>query len=64
MAKYAVIKNGVVDNVVLAETQEIAEEVTGFTCIEVEHVPGAPGIGWSYSGTTFTAPIVEETSAE
>jgi hypothetical protein len=61
MANYAVIKNGIVNNVIVADTQAIAEQVTGFTCVEVEHVPGAPGIGWTYDGAEFTAPVVEET---
>ena len=60
MANYAVIKDGIVNNVIVADTKEIAEEVTGLTCVEVEHVPGAPGIGWSYDGTNFTAPVIEE----
>ena len=59
MANYAVIKDGVVDNVIVADTQAIAEEVTGLTCVEIEHVPGAPGIGWTYDGAEFAAPVVE-----
>ena len=59
MANYVVIKNGVVDNVIVADTQAIAEEVTGLTCVEIEHVPGAPGIGWTYDGAEFAAPVVE-----
>jgi hypothetical protein len=61
MANYAVIKDGIVDNVIVADTKEIAETVTGLTCVEVEHVPGAPGIGWSYDGAGFTASVVEVT---
>jgi hypothetical protein len=64
MANYAVIKDGIVDNVIVADTQAIAEAVTGLTCVEIEHVPGAPGIGWSYDGAEFTAPITEETPNE
>jgi hypothetical protein len=60
MANYAVIKDGIVDNVIVADTKEIAETVTGLACVEIEHVPGAPGIGWSYDGVEFTAPIVED----
>jgi hypothetical protein len=59
MANYAVIKDGVVNNVIVADTQAIAEQVTGLTCVEIEYVPGAPGIGWSYDGAEFTAPVVE-----
>ena len=59
MANYAVIKDGVVNNVIVADTKEIAETVTGLTCIEYENVPGAPGIGWTYDGTNFSAPVIE-----
>jgi hypothetical protein len=64
MANYAVIKDGIVDNVIVADTQEIAEQATGLSCIEIEYAPGAPGIGWSYDGAEFTAPIAEETPNE
>ena len=60
MANYAVIKDGVVNNVIVADTQEIAEAVTGLTCVEVSNEPGAPGIGWTYDGAEFTAPVVED----
>lgn len=67
MANYAVIKNGVVINTIIADTQEIAEKVSmdiysTDLCIEIEHVPGAPGIGWTYDGAEFTAPVVEESN--
>ena len=64
MAHFAVIKNNTVNNVILADNKEIAEEITGLTCIEYENIPGAPCIGWSYDGTTFTAPVVEEPTEE
>jgi hypothetical protein len=64
MANYAVIKNGIITNVIVAESQEIAESVTGLTCIEFQLEPGAPGIGWSYNGTDFTAPVIEEPAEE
>jgi hypothetical protein len=64
MANYAVIKDGIVTNVIVAESQEIAESVTGLTCIEFQLEPGAPGIGWSYNGTDFTAPVIEEPAEE
>jgi hypothetical protein len=64
MSNFAVIENGVVTNVIIADTQEIAEAVTGLTSIEVEQVPGAPGIGWLYDGSEFSAPPVEETPSE
>lgn len=45
MATYAVIENGTVINVIVADSQEIAEQVTEKTC--VEYTEEAPlGIGW------------------
>jgi hypothetical protein len=61
MANYAVIKGNIVDNVVVADSLEVAEMVTGLPCVEYEHAIGAPGIGWSYDGNTFTAPVVPKT---
>jgi hypothetical protein len=60
MANYAVIKDNIVNNVIMADTKEIAETVTGLTCIEYTDENPA-GIGWSYDGAEFTAPVVEET---
>lgn len=59
MANYAVIKNGIVSNIIVADSKEIAELVTGLLCIEYEDTPSQPGIGWSYDGSVFTAPVVE-----
>jgi hypothetical protein len=45
MATYAVIEDGTVINVIVADSQEIAEDVTQNTCIEyTEENP--LGIGW------------------
>jgi hypothetical protein len=59
MANFAVINNGVVVNTILADSKEIAEEVTGLTCIEYEFEPGAPGIGHSWDGVSFSFSIDE-----
>lgn len=59
MANYAVIKDSIVNNVIVADTKEIAETVTGLTCVEIPFEPGAPGIGWTYDGAEFAAPVVE-----
>ena len=34
MANFAVIENGIVLNLIVADSKEIAEEVTGFECVE------------------------------
>lgn len=54
---YAVINNGIVTNVIIADTKEIAEEVTGLTCIDVSD-------GWDYDngidgGDFFPVPVAE-----
>jgi len=50
MATYAVIENGTVINVIVADSQEIAEQVTQKTC--VEYTEEAPlGIGWYWLDT-------------
>jgi hypothetical protein len=59
MANYAVIKDGIVNNIIVADTKEIAETVTGLTCIEYTDESPAR-IGWSYDGAEFTAPVVED----
>lgn len=55
MANFAVIEDGVVTNAIVADTVEVAEEVTGKTCVEYDDETPA-GIGWTYDGNTFTAP--------
>jgi hypothetical protein len=60
MANFAVIENGTVLNVILADSKAIAEEVTGKTCIEFTATNPA-FIGLGYDGTTFEQPApIEE----
>ena len=61
MANFAEIKDGVVTNVIVADTKEIAELVTGLTCVEYTEENPA-GIGWTYDGSVFTAPVVEQST--
>jgi hypothetical protein len=45
MATYAVIENGTVINVIVADSKEIAEQITEKTCIE--YTEDSPlGMGW------------------
>jgi hypothetical protein len=55
MATFAVIKDGIIDNCLVAETQAIAEELTGSTCIEYT----VPTIGGTYVDGKFIAPSGE-----
>jgi hypothetical protein len=55
MATFAEIKNGVVTNIIVADTKEIAELVTQSTCVEYTEENPA-GIGWTYLDGIFTQP--------
>lgn len=53
---YAVVIDGFVDNVILAESKEIAEQVSGNTCILIDDNTRkikAVAIGWQYDGEHF-----------
>jgi hypothetical protein len=63
MKTYAVIQNNKVINVIVAESKEIAEEVTNFTCVEYAPDSGV-GLDWIYDGTDITPPSIEETQSE
>jgi hypothetical protein len=63
MANYAVIQNNKVVNVIVADSKEIAEEVTNLTCIEYA-ADSNVGIGWKYDGTNLVLPVIEETPSE
>jgi hypothetical protein len=54
MASYAVIENNKVTNVIVADSLEIAETVTGLTCIDI--TDKTAGINWDYVGGQFIAP--------
>ena len=52
MAKFAVIDGSLVINTILAESKEIAEQITGKTCIEFTTEPAE--VGGTYSNGVFT----------
>lgn len=56
---FAVISGGIVANVIVADTLEVAEAVSGTVCVEyTDHT--TVGIGWTYDGTNFVAPVTEQ----
>jgi len=59
MAHFAVIQEGKVINTIIADSVEIAEQVTGKVCIEYEFKVGGPGLNWTYNGTEFVEPTYE-----
>lgn len=65
MATFAVINSGKVSNIIVADTKEIAEEVTGQLC--VEYVDGTSvhiGFGWDESTGFEQPPVVVEEEPE
>jgi len=57
MATFAVLNNNVVSNIIVADTKETAEAVTGFSCIDVTE-------GWDYDngidgGVFFPVSVAE-----
>ena len=55
MATFAVIKDGIIENCIVADSLAIAEEVTEATCIEYT----VPSIGGTYVDGKFIAPVGE-----
>jgi hypothetical protein len=64
MPNYGTLNGIVINNIITAESKEIAETVTGQTCVELP--PLDVGIGWTYENGTFSAPVEPEptTSAD
>ena len=61
MANYAVIIEGIVDNIIVAETKEIAESVTGQRCIIYDPNNKGAHIGLKYdSQTGFEQPSISQ----
>lgn len=59
MAKFAVIEDNKVKNVIIAESKAIAEDVTGSTCIE--YTDSNPAyVGYGYADGVFEQPVVAE----
>jgi hypothetical protein len=63
MANYAVIEDNIVINTIIAESKEIAEQISEQTCIEyTDENPAIIGLG--YSDGIFEQPsaiVIEET---
>jgi hypothetical protein len=60
MAIYAVIKDKLVSNVIVAESLTVAQEITETTCVDISDEIGI-GIGWGYDGKKFIEPAAEPT---
>lgn len=60
MAIYAVTDNNTVINLIVCDSKEIAEEVTGKTCIESTE-DNVASIGSTYDGINFIVPVAAVT---
>ena len=60
MAKFAVLYNGTVTNIIIADSLVDAQESQPAHATVVEDTTGTAALGWTYDGTTFAAPIVKE----
>ena len=59
MNKYALINNqNIVDNIVLWDGSDSWQSPEDMICINVKDIEC--GIGWTYDGNVFTAPLVVE----
>ena len=59
MTNYAIIDNNLVVDVIIADTVEIAETLTGKKAVPFNLENHEAGIGYSYDGEKFSPPIVE-----
>lgn len=58
MADFAVIQDDKVINCIVAESKEIAENVTGLLCVEYT-LENAPSIGFTWDGNNFIPPVYD-----
>lgn len=63
MTNFAVIKNNIVENIIVAESKDIAEEVTGLLCIEYTE-SDTPHIGLGYVDGVFEKPAPKAAPTE
>lgn len=60
---FAVIENGIVKNTIVADSKEVAEQLTGKTCVAYTNT-NAAHIGYGYNGSTFEQPELEESTED
>jgi hypothetical protein len=63
MPKFATIKNNKVENIILADSLEAVQSVTGLECVQYEEDGiNIPHIGLGYSDGVFEQPTTEEST--
>jgi len=59
--KYALIKSGVVENIILADAEFISIIASSWDhCVRLDEIDPCPGMGWTYENGTFSAPVESE----
>lgn len=54
---YALIKNGIVENTIVADANFINLIQSNWDyCIRIDNLSEIPGIGWTYDGVNFSDP--------
>lgn len=53
---FALIKDGVVVNTILADSAFVQAHYSDYTAVELPTAPGGPGVGWKYNGSQFASP--------
>lgn len=61
MPNFAIHDQKVVSNVIVCESQELAEKITGLYALETD---GQPWIDWTYVDGVWVPPIPPESPAE
>jgi hypothetical protein len=60
MPNFAVLSGSLVSNVIVAETKEVAESITGLTCIQYsKENPAIIGYEYDFDLETFVEPVLE-----
>lgn len=60
MKNFAVLnENNIVENIIIAESKSLADELTGKNCVEYDSTNPAH-IGGTYDGSTFSNPFEPE----
>lgn len=61
MKNFAVIdSDNTIINLIVADSQDLAEELTGKTCVEYNLSEQVLDLSWTYDGAIFIAPAIEE----
>ena len=57
---YALINNGFVENVIVADSSFISLINSNWQhCVQIDSADPMPAIGWSYDGSNFSPPVEE-----